>query len=63
MGALPKRKISHRRRGNRRAQTFRAPGLPVLVSCPECGEPVRPYHVCAKCGTYRRKKVIEIKTD
>lgn len=63
MGAVPKRKISVSQRRHRRAQTFKAPLLPVLVTCPECGEPVRPYHVCLKCGTYRRSKVIQVEKD
>ena len=38
MGAVPKRRISKSRRGNRRAhQSLSAIHL---VSCPECGEPV-----------------------
>jgi large subunit ribosomal protein L32 len=60
MGAVPKRKITNRRRRNRRARTFAAPTLPNLVPCPNCGELIRPYHVCPYCGHYRGKQVIEI---
>jgi len=63
MPAVPKRKITSRRRRNRRAQTYAAPSLPNLTPCPECGEMVRPYHVCPYCGTYRREKILEIKED
>ncbi|MBN1487161.1 MAG: 50S ribosomal protein L32 [Anaerolineae bacterium] len=61
MGAVPKRRISSSRRGHRRARNFPAPTLPTLVRCPECGEPVQPYHVCPNCGTYRRRQVLEVK--
>ncbi len=60
MGAVPKRKITSRRRKNRRAHTYAAPTLPNLVPCPNCGEPIRPYHACPYCGYYRGKQVIEI---
>ncbi|HDQ34994.1 MAG TPA: 50S ribosomal protein L32 [Chloroflexi bacterium] len=58
MGAVPKRRISQSKRRHRRAQTFKSPRLIQLVPCPECGEPVLPYHVCIKCGTYRRQQII-----
>ncbi|HOV48363.1 MAG TPA: 50S ribosomal protein L32 [Anaerolineae bacterium] len=63
MPAVPKHKTTSRRRKNRRAHTFAAPTLYHLVPCPECGEMVRPYHVCHNCGTYRRVKVLEVKKD
>lgn len=61
MGALPKRKISRARRGNRRSH-WKAQ-VPQLVTCPQCGTPVRPHHVCLACGTYRGIEVIEIKEE
>ncbi|MBN1259631.1 MAG: 50S ribosomal protein L32 [Anaerolineae bacterium] len=60
MPAVPKHRITSRRRRNRRAQTFAAPSLPHLEPCAECGEMVRPYHVCRNCGTYRRVKVLDV---
>lgn len=58
MPPLPKRKISKSRGKNRRShwklQTMQ------LDTCPQCGAPVRPHHVCLACGTYRGKQVIEI---
>ncbi len=60
MGALPKRKLSSGRRDRRRAQAFKM-RLYQVIACPECGEPVRPYHVCPHCGKYRGKQVIEVK--
>ncbi|OQA17510.1 MAG: 50S ribosomal protein L32 [Chloroflexi bacterium ADurb.Bin360] len=63
MPAVPKHKTTTRRRKNRRALTFAAPALFHLVPCPECGEMVRPYHVCRNCGTYRRIKVLDVDKD
>jgi len=59
MGALPKRKISKRRRNNRRAH--HALKLTTLVPCPQCHEPRLPHHVCLSCGSYQGVEVIEIK--
>ncbi|MDY7078122.1 MAG: 50S ribosomal protein L32 [Chloroflexota bacterium] len=58
MGAVPKRKISKARGRNRRSHWKLKPSQ--LVACPQCGEPVRPHHVCLSCGTYRGFQVIEI---
>jgi len=56
MGAVPKRRISKSRRGNRRSHdaltTFH------LVKCKECGEMRRTHHVCLNCGTYRGRQVL-----
>ena len=58
MPALPKRKISKARGAKRHANwKLRFKQLSV---CPQCGEPVRPHHVCLSCGTYRGKAVLEV---
>jgi large subunit ribosomal protein L32 len=61
MTPLPKRRLSTRR------QTQRAKGLKKLVfaktfTCKNCGALVLPHHVCAKCGYYGGKLIINIKT-
>ena len=61
MGAVPKRKISKSRRGNRRSH-WRLKSTQ-LVACPQCGAPARPHHVCLSCGTYRGTQVIEIEQE
>ena len=61
MGALPKRKISKGRRGSRRSHWKLR--VRQLVTCPQCGAPVRPHHVCLECGTYRGAQVIEIEEE
>jgi large subunit ribosomal protein L32 len=61
MGAVPKRRISSRRRGNRRSHWKLKRSQ--VATCPQCGAPVRPYHVCLSCGTYRGAQVIEIEEE
>lgn len=58
MGPLPKRKVSRRRRGNRRAHD--ALSLQHLVRCDNCGEYKPAHHVCPECGHYNGKVVFEI---
>ena len=54
--AVPKRRISRARRGNRRALQ----GIPKiqLVSCTNCGTAIRPHHICSSCGFYRGKQIL-----
>ena len=33
-----------------------------LSKCPKCNEPVMSHVVCKKCGTYKGKTVLKIKT-
>ncbi|MGB9911070.1 MAG: 50S ribosomal protein L32 [Microgenomates group bacterium] len=54
MPPLPKRKISSRRQGKRRA-THKIT-LPNLVTCPECGQLKKPHFVCPNCGTYPKNE-------
>jgi len=55
--AVPKKKTSKSKRDMRRAHDFlSAPGISV---CPQCKEPKQPHMVCASCGTYKGKTVIE----
>lgn len=51
MGALPKQKITRRRRGNRRAH--QALKVPQLQPCPNCGALAPSHVVCQACGYYR----------
>lgn len=62
MPAVPKRRTPRSRRDRRRANSYRSPLLPTLVTC-QCGELVRPYEVCPHCGAYRGKKVMQVKED
>lgn len=42
----------------RRAHDALKPGA--YVECPNCGELKRPHHLCASCGYYNGKEVVEI---
>lgn len=58
MGPLPKRKISRRRRNNRRAHD--ALSLKHLVRCDNCGEYKQSHTVCPSCGFYNGEQVIDV---
>ncbi|MCK4956445.1 MAG: 50S ribosomal protein L32 [Candidatus Cloacimonetes bacterium] len=57
--AVPKRKTSKSRRDKRR--THYKAEMPAIAKCSTCGEPVKPHNICAKCGHYNGKQVIDIK--
>ena len=56
--AVPKSKISKSKRGMRRAHD--ALKASAFVECANCGELMRPHHVCEACGTYRGREVVEV---
>ena len=56
--AVPKRKHSNHRTGNRRAHDGKAPIQ--LSLCPECRQPLPTHVVCPNCGTYMGRKVVEM---
>ncbi len=58
MGPLPKRKLSRRRKRNRRAHD--ALSLKHLVKCDNCGSYKPAHHVCPECGEYKGEVVFEI---
>ncbi len=33
-----------------------------LSKCPKCGKPVVSHRACAKCGTYKGREVVVVKT-
>jgi large subunit ribosomal protein L32 len=55
--AVPKRKTSKARRGQRRSHLALVPVC--LGRCPKCGQAVLPHRVCGNCGHYRGRKVID----
>ena len=59
--AVPARKVSKTRGATRRAHL--ALSAKATTTCPNCGEAVRPHRVCKNCGTYKGKKVTEVKSD
>lgn len=56
--AVPKRKVSPHRRGNRRAHD--ALKAEAYQECPNCGELKRPHHMCGACGHYNGREILPI---
>ena len=54
--AVPKRKVSPHRRGNRRAHDSLK--VEAFQECSNCGELKRPHHVCASCGHYDDREIV-----
>lgn len=54
--AVPKKKTSKSKKNMRRAHD--AITVPGMSTCPQCQEPKMPHRVCASCGTYKGKEVI-----
>ncbi|MGO8868228.1 MAG: 50S ribosomal protein L32 [Alphaproteobacteria bacterium] len=58
--AVPKRKKSKSRRDMRRSH--HALAAATYVECQNCGELMRPHHVCPACGQYRGREVVGTET-
>jgi len=61
VGALPKKKVSRRRRDNRRSHHALTP--PNLISCPNCRRLIVAYQACPNCGQYRGRQVLRVKNS
>jgi len=59
--AVPKRKVSPSRRGNRRAAD--ALKAPSYVEDKDSGELRRPHHIDLKTGMYRGRQILEPKEE
>ncbi len=59
--AVPKRKVSRMKRGNRRSAD--ALSTPAYVEDKESGELRRPHHIDLKSGKYRGRQILEAKED
>jgi len=57
---LPGKKTPSSQTKTRRSHMALSKGT--LTTCAKCKSPVRPHHVCAKCGTYRGRTVIDMLT-
>jgi len=57
----PKRRHSKTRTAKRRANDFLTTRSP--TTCPRCGEPKLPHRVCAECGHYRGREVLDVETE
>jgi large subunit ribosomal protein L32 len=56
---LPKKRHSKARGRRRRTHWKISPQG--LIPCPQCKQPKLPHRVCAVCGSYDGKQIIEIK--
>lgn len=59
--AVPKKKTSVSRKGLRRAGQHHKEYRKHPMVCPDCGDLTIPNHACPGCGTYRGKKVFDVK--
>jgi len=59
--AVPKRKVSPMKRGNRRSAD--ALKQPAYVTDKDSGELRRPHHIDLKSGKYRGRQILEPKGD
>ena len=56
--AVPKCKVSKARRNSRNSANFKA-STPTLVECQQCHAKKVPHKVCAECGYYNGKQVVD----
>ena len=56
--AVPKWHRSKSRQGQRRMHIFLK--APKFAACKKCGKSVLPHTLCANCGTYRGREVIDV---
>ncbi len=56
--AVPRHKHTRASVGQRRMHIFINPA--VLTTCKKCGKAARPHMMCANCGYYKDKEVINV---
>jgi len=59
--AVPKKKVSRMKRGNRRSAD--ALTAPIFVEDKETGNLRRPHHIDLKSGKYRRMQVLKVREE
>jgi large subunit ribosomal protein L32 len=57
--AVPKRKTSRSRTRSRKAQWLRT-AAPAVATCSRCKSALRPHTVCATCGYYAGRQVVQV---
>lgn len=60
--ATVKRKHS-RARGRSRRGGHTKLAVVKTTTCPKCGEIMKPHHLCASCGNYRGKEIINLEAE
>lgn len=61
MGALPKRKISKARKGERRSHLHIQPST--LVECASCHNLMVPHRICPTCGKFRGRDILQLEAN
>lgn len=56
--ANPTHRHTRSRRDKRRANWKGQ--IPNIITCPECHEPTLSHRVCINCGSYNKKKILEV---
>lgn len=56
--AVPKRKVSPHRRGNRRSHDSLK--VEAFHECHDCGELKRPHNLCTACGKYNGREIVSV---
>ncbi|MCH8312688.1 MAG: 50S ribosomal protein L32 [Nitrospinae bacterium] len=56
--AVPKKRTSKSRRGHRRSHDKLS--MPSFCECTQCHEIKRPHHICAHCGYYKGREIMEV---
>lgn len=59
--ATPKRKTSHARTAQRKAQYLGALNAPSTMNCAHCGEVTMSHRACPSCGYYKGRSIVEVK--
>jgi large subunit ribosomal protein L32 len=59
--AVPRKKVSRMKRGNRRSADALA--TPTIVEDKKTGNVRRPHHIDLKAGTYRDRQILPAKSD
>ena len=57
--AVPKRKTSRSRTRSRKANWLRT-AAPATASCSRCKSALKPHTVCATCGYYAGRQVVQV---
>jgi len=56
----PKKRVSAKRRNQRRYSAANLLDTPTAVTCSNCNEPKRPHRICS-CGFYDGKAVVAVR--
>ena len=59
--AVPFRRTSKTKKRMRRTHLKKTAAS--VVSCPNCGEAIRPHRACTKCGKYNGKEVLNVEKE